>query len=217
MENDPKPANTKVHKVSTEAQLREFVKEPNRAIAEKATKVVDEQSRLFIEASPFFLLATTSSSDGSLDVSPRGDPAGSVLVTHEGSCLVFADRKGNRRLDSLRNILAHPQVGLLFMVPGVNDTLRVNGRASIVHEAPYLEQLAIDGKQPDLAIEVKIDELFLHCAKAFLRSSLWQTDTWPDPGTVPSAGRIAKSQAGTKVPESVLNTMLKLDSRFRKY
>lgn len=205
-----------VRTVTTEAELREIVQQPQRAIAEKAIQVVDEQSRLFIEASPFFLLATTSP-DGTLDVSPRGDPPGSVLIVDEGRSLVFADRKGNRRLDSLRNILRHPQVGMLFIVPGVNDTLRVNGHATVVRAAPYFDQLAVQGKRPELAISVEIDELFLHCAKAFLRSTLWQPDTWPDRDVVPSAGRIAKSQAGMKVPESILNAVLNLESRFRRY
>ncbi|GAB2670247.1 pyridoxamine 5'-phosphate oxidase family protein [Saccharopolyspora gloriosae] len=202
--------------VSSDAELRELVAQPHPVIAEKSIDRVDEQSRLFLAASPFFLLATTSS-DGSLDVSPRGDPAGAVLVEDEGRTLVFADRPGNRRLDSLRNILRHPQVGMLFMVPGVNDTLRVNGTATIVREAPYFERLEVEGKRPDLAISVRIDELFLHCAKAFLRSSLWDPAGWPDRESVPSAGRIAKSQAGTKVPERVLDAALKLDARWRKY
>ncbi|MCX2734316.1 pyridoxamine 5'-phosphate oxidase family protein [Saccharopolyspora sp. NFXS83] len=206
---------TGIAAVSSDAELRELVKEPHPAIAEKSIDRVDEQSCLFLSASPFFLLATTSS-DGSLDVSPRGDPAGGVLVEDEGRTLVFADRPGNRRLDSLHNILRHPQVGMLFMVPGVNDTLRVNGTATIVREAPYFERLEVEGKRPDLAISVRIDELFLHCAKAFLRSSLWDPARWPDRESVPSAGRIAKSQAGAKVPERVLNAALKLDARWRR-
>ncbi|WP_258718612.1 MSMEG_1061 family FMN-dependent PPOX-type flavoprotein [Saccharopolyspora gloriosae] len=202
--------------VTSDAELRELVKEPHPMIAEKAIDRVDEESRRFLAASPFFLLATTSS-DGSLDVSPRGDPPGSVLVEDDGRTLVFADRPGNRRLDSLRNIVRHPQVAMLFMVPGSNDTIRVNGTATIVREAPYFERLVVEGKRPDLAVSVRIDELFLHCAKAFLRSSLWDPAGWPDRESVPSAGRIAKSQAGTKMPEKVLNAALKLDARFRKY
>lgn len=203
--------------VTTEAQLREIVQEPGHAVAEKAIDRVDEESARFIAASPFFLLATTSS-DGSVDVSPRGDPPGSVLVAAEGRSLVFGDRKGNRRLDSLRNVLRRPQVGMLFVVPGSNDTLRVNGSAKILRRTPYLDRLAVQGKRPDLAIEVEVQELFLHCAKAFLRSSLWRPETWPDRGAVPSAGRIAKSQAGAKVvPEAVLNTVLKWEARLRKY
>ncbi|MFC7739839.1 MSMEG_1061 family FMN-dependent PPOX-type flavoprotein [Nocardiopsis composta] len=196
--------------------MREVVKEPPRAIAEKAIDRVDEQSRLFLEASPFFLLATTAP-DGGMDVSPRGDPPGSVLVLDDGRSLAFGDRKGNRRLDSLRNILANPRVGMIFLIPGINDTLRVNGRAEVIRDAPYFDRLAVQGKRPELAIEVRIEELFLHCAKAFLRSSLWETSTWPDRSAVPSAGRIAKSQAGSKVPESLMNAALRLDSKFRRY
>ncbi|MFW5418829.1 pyridoxamine 5'-phosphate oxidase family protein [Nocardiopsis sp. CNT-189] len=205
-----------VRRISTEEELREVVKEPVRAVAEKAIDHVDEQSRLFLEASPFFLLATTAPGGGT-DVSPRGDPPGSVLVLDGGRSLVFGDRKGNRRLDSLRNILADPRVGMIFLVPGVDETLRVNGRAGIVRDAPYFDRLAVQGKRPDLAIEVRIEELFLHCAKAFLRSSLWDAATWPDRSSLPSAGRIAKSQAGSKVPESLVNAALRLESRLRRY
>lgn len=205
-----------VRAVTTEDELRTVVKEPLRAIADKAIARVDEQSRLFIAASPFFLLSTTAD-DGSVDVSPRGDPPGSVLVAEDGRSIVFGDRKGNRRLDSLRNILRHPQVGMLFLVPGVSDTLRVNGRATIVRDAPYFAELEVQRKRPDLALVVEIDELFLHCAKAFLRSSLWERDTWPDKSAVPSAGRIAKSQAGGKGSESLINAALKLEARMNKY
>lgn len=202
--------------VTDEAALREIIAEPPKAIAEKAISRVDEQSRRFLAASPFFLLATTGE-DGSQDVSPRGDPPGSVLVIEDGTALAFGDRRGNRRLDCLRNILQRPQVGMLFLVPGVNETMRVNGRATIVRDAPFFAALTVQGKQPDLAIVVRIDELYLHCAKAFLRSSLWSPPDWPDRASLPTAGEVAKSQAGTRMPSSLINAALKLDSRFNRY
>ncbi|GAB3452461.1 pyridoxamine 5'-phosphate oxidase family protein [Streptomonospora sediminis] len=197
--------------IGTVAELREYVQPAVRAIAEKGIAHIDAESRGFIELSPFFLLAT-SAQDGSCDVSPRGDPPGSVLVLDDHT-LAFADRKGNRRLDSLRNILERPQVGMLFLVPGSGDTVRVNGRARIVAEAPYLERMAMRGVTPRLAVEVRVEELFLHCSRAFVRSSLWDTAQWPDPGDVPSGGRIARSQAGSELPAEVFDAALERGAR----
>ncbi|WP_250008862.1 MSMEG_1061 family FMN-dependent PPOX-type flavoprotein [Actinoplanes sp. M2I2] len=192
--------------ITTEAELREFVAPPPRFIAEKGIDHIDAESRRFLELSPFFLLATTAA-DGTCDVSPRGDPPGSVLVLDERT-LAFANRKGNGRLDSLVNLLERPRVGLLFLVPGSGDTIRVNGRARIVAEAPYLDRMAMKGVTPDLAVEVTVEELFLHCARAFVRSSLWQAETWPAKRDVPSAGQIAKSVSGTEVAAAEIDAAL---------
>jgi len=201
--------------IGTEAELREYVKPPLRLIAEKGIDHIDAESRRFIELSPFFLLATAAD-DGTCDVSPRGDPAGSVLILDDRT-LAFADRIGNRRLDSFINMLQRPHVGLLFMVPGSGDTVRVNGSARIVAEAPYLERMAMKGVTPQLAVEVRVEELFLHCARAFVRSSLWDVKTWPGRGEVPSAGKIARSQSGVKVPASVIDAALNLAARRNQY
>jgi len=201
--------------IGTEAELREYVKAPPRLIAEKGIDHIDAESRRFIELSPFFLLAT-SANDGTCDVSPRGDPAGSVLILDDRT-LAFADRIGNRRLDSFINMLQRPHVGMLFLVPGSGDTVRVNGSARIVAEAPYLERMAMKGVTPQLAVEVRVEELFLHCARAFVRSSLWDVKTWPERGEVPSAGKIARSQSGVKVPASVIDAALNLAARRNQY
>src|SRR5689334_8637569 len=137
--------------IGTEAELREYVAPPPQFIAEKGIDHIDPESRRFIEMSPFFLLATAAA-DGTCDVSPRGDPAGSVLVLDDRT-LAFADRKGNGRLDSLVNLLQRPRVGMIFMVPGSGDTVRVNGRARIVAEAPYLDRLTMKNVTPQLAVE----------------------------------------------------------------
>ncbi|MBM2615943.1 pyridoxamine 5'-phosphate oxidase family protein [Actinoplanes sp. LDG1-06] len=192
--------------IGTEAELREFVAAPPRFIAEKGIDHIDPESRRFIELSPFFLLAT-SAGDGTCDVSPRGDPAGSVLVLDDRT-LAFADRKGNGRLDSLLNIVQRPRVGMLFMVPGSGDTVRVNGRARIVAEASYLGRMTMKNVTPQLAVEVVVEELFLHCARAFSRSRLWNTSTWPSRADVPSAGTIAKSISGTEVEAKVIDEAL---------
>ncbi|MDI5977158.1 MSMEG_1061 family FMN-dependent PPOX-type flavoprotein [Amycolatopsis magusensis] len=198
-----------------EAELRAVVREPSRVIAEKHIDHIDPESRRFIEASPFFLLAS-SAADGSCDVSPRGDPPGSVLVLDEHT-LAFADRKGNRRLDNLCNILQQPQVGMLFLVPGIGDTLRVNGAAQLVTEAPYLPRMAVEGVVPVLAVEVRVQELYSHCGKAFLRSKLWDSASWPDRGEVPTAGQLARSQLGTHIPARMIDAALRADAKLNQY
>jgi uncharacterized protein len=195
--------------------LRALVDEPAKVAAEKVIDHIDEESRRFVEASPLFLLAT-SAEDGTCDVSPRGDPPGSVLVLDDHT-LAFGDRKGNRRLDSMMNILQRPRVGLLFLVPGMRETLRVNGSAQIVTDAPYLAELAVKNVVPQIAIEVRVEELFLHCGKAFARSNLWDPSSWPKKGTVPSGGRIARSQLGIKTPAKVIDAALKADEKFNQY
>ncbi|MFC7304320.1 MSMEG_1061 family FMN-dependent PPOX-type flavoprotein [Streptomyces monticola] len=201
--------------IRSEAELREIVRAPMRVVAEKDIDRIDPESRRFIEASPFFLLAT-SAADGTCDVSPRGDPPGSVLVLDEQT-LVFGDRKGNRRLDAFRNILQRPRVGMLFVVPGYGDTVRVNGSARIVTEAPYLPRLAQQDVVPQLAVEVRVEELFSHCSRAFSRSRLWEPDSWPDRDTVPTAGQLARSQSGSRIPARLIDAALRRTLRDNNY
>lgn len=202
--------------VTTEAELRELVKEPPARSWDKDIGRLDEHARTIIAHSPFVLLAT-SDPDGTCDVSPRGDPAGSVLVLDDHT-LVLADRPGNRRLDSFRNLLRNPQAGLLFLVPGMNETLRVNGSTTLVSDAPFFDDLEVKGKRPELAVVVHVRELYMHCAKAFLRSSLWKPETWPDRDSLPSLGRIAKDQMNIKgVPANVLDAGLMLEARKTQY
>ncbi|GAA2892826.1 pyridoxamine 5'-phosphate oxidase family protein [Streptosporangium fragile] len=201
--------------MGTEAELREIIKEPPQTAWDKDIARIDEHARTIIAHSPLVLLAT-SNSDGTCDVSPRGDPAGSVLVLDDHR-LVLADRPGNQRLDSLRNVLRNPRVGLLFIVPGMNETLRVNGRAALVADAPFFDDLAVQGKRPRLAVLVDVEELYMHCAKAFLRSSLWKPETWPDRKSLPTLGRIAKDQMGLKVPAKVIDAGLALDAKTNQY
>lgn len=184
-------------------------------VADKAIDHVDDVSARFIAASPLFMLATCGA-DGSCDVSPRGDPPGSVLVLDRRT-LALGDRKGNRRLDSMRNILSHPAVGMLFLVPGIGDTLRVNGTARVVAEASYLERLTVSGVTPDLAIEVTVEELFLHCSKALARSAVWDTATWPAKADVPSAGQMVRGQHGGPMPARLIDAALRRDARVNRY
>jgi PPOX class probable FMN-dependent enzyme len=195
--------------IDSHEALRAIVGEAAELTQKKVIDRIDEHARTLIEHSPFVLLAT-SAPDGSCDVSPRGDPAGSVLVLDEKT-LALADRPGNKLIDSFRNIVDNPHAGLLFLVPGMNETLRVNGRATLVSEAPFFDSLVVKGKRPKLAVVVEVRELYMHCAKAFLRSSLWDPSTWPDRSTLPSMGTIMRDQMS--LPTSAEELDARLDER----
>jgi len=177
--------------IANEAALRDMIGLPTDVVHSKISDSVNELTRQFIERSPFMLLAT-SSSDGTCDVSPRGDPAGFVHILDERTLLV-PERPGNNLADSLRNILANPNVGLLFLIPGVGDTLRVNGRATLTTDGALLEALEVEGKTPKLALLIEVDEVFTHCSKAFIRSDLWNSDRHIERDELPSQGAILRS------------------------
>ena len=177
--------------ITDEAALRALIGEPGELVRAKVSDRVNELTRRFIDLSPFMCLAT-SAPDGTCDVSPRGDPPGFVRVVDERTLLV-PERPGNRLADSLRNILANPNVGLLFMIPGVGDTLRVNGRATIVTDAELLSPLAVEGKTPKLGLLIEIEQVFTHCSKAFLRSRLWDAERHVDRSELPTSGEIHRS------------------------
>ena len=171
--------------VTSEAELRAMVGEPSELARRKQVDTLDRHCRDFIAHSPFLLLAT-SDSGGRCDVSPKGDAPGFALVLDDHH-LVIPDRPGNKRLDGMRNILANPHVGVLFLVPNRGETLRINGRAWIVRDGELLGRMEARGKRPTLAIGIEVEEVFMHCAKAFIRSSLWQPERWPDLSTLESA------------------------------
>jgi PPOX class probable FMN-dependent enzyme len=176
--------------IGSEEELRDLLGEPvPRAIAKERTRL-HARDREWLAASPFCLVATAGP-DGDCDVSPKGDPPGFTLVLDD-TTIVIPDRPGNRRADGFRNLLANPHVGLLYLVPGRGDTLRINGRARLVREAPFFDRLVVKGHRPTLAIVVEVEQVFFHCAKAFLRSSLWKPETW-DPGALPSQAQIVRS------------------------
>jgi len=174
--------------IRDEEELRRLLGEPSDLVRAKVGDRLNELTRQFVDRSPFVLLAT-SAPDGTCDVSPRGDPPGFVRVLDEQT-LLLPERPGNRLADSLRNILANPRVGLLFVVPGVGDTLRVNGRATLVTDDELLAPSAVDGKVPTLGILVDADEVFTHCSKAFLRSQLWDPGRYVERSELPSSGEI---------------------------
>ncbi|MDR8411527.1 pyridoxamine 5'-phosphate oxidase family protein [Nonomuraea sp. 3-1Str] len=175
--------------IDSESELRELLGDVMPRAATKERARLHERDRQWLAASPFCLIAT-SGADGSCDVSPKGDPAGFVRVLDD-TTIAIPDRPGNRRADGFRNILTNPNVGLIFMIPGRNETLRINGRARLVREAPFLDEMVVKNHRPQLALVVEIDQIFFHCAKAFLRSSLWKPDAWK-PDALPSHARLVK-------------------------
>jgi PPOX class probable FMN-dependent enzyme len=180
-----------VDEITTEAELNALLGEPTAAAAAKERTALDEIHRQWLAASPFCLVAT-SAADGSCDVSPKGDPPGFTLVLDD-TTIALPERAGNRRADGFRNILANPHVGLVHLLPGRGDTLRINGRARLVRDGDLLDRMVEKGHRPLLAMVVEIEQVFFHCAKAFLRSGLWEPETWR-PDAVPSRARIAHQQ-----------------------
>jgi uncharacterized protein len=182
------------HIINSEAQLRALIGEPAELTCAKISNCLNTMTRLFIERSPFVCVAT-SNAQGHCDLSPRGDPAGFVRIVDDRT-LLMPERPGNRLADSLRNMLANPHIGLLFIVPGVTDTLRVNGRATITTDAALLAACAVEGKQPLLGVLVDIDEAYTQCSKAFLRSHLWNPQRFVDPATMPTGGQVHRAIQG---------------------
>ena len=150
-----------------------------------------EVDREWLAASPFCVMATAAA-DGTCDASPTGDPAGSLVHVIDNSTIALAERPGNRRADGYKNILENPHVGLNFLIPGRGDTLRINGRARLVSDAPFFDDMVVKGHRPVLAVVVDIQDLFFHCAKAFLRSEIWKPETWDPEAKVPRRAVIAR-------------------------
>ena len=170
----------------------------------KAIKHLDKYCRAYIARAPFLCLGTADAA-GRGDVSPRGDKPGFVQVLDDHT-LFIPERPGNKRMDSLTNIIANPQVGLLFLVPGFEDCLRVNGRAQVVCDPDLLAAAAVQGKTPAVGILVAVDEAYLHCAKAIRRSHLWDADSHHDRGALPSLGKMILEQTASagNAPEAAV-------------
>jgi uncharacterized protein len=179
--------------IRDEASLRELIGTPSELVAGKVADRLNELTRQFIERSPFVCVAT-GRPDGGLDVSPRGDPVGFVRILDERT-LLLPERPGNRLADTLTNLLADPRIALLFLVPGVGDTFRVNGRAALVDDEELLAPSAVEGKVPSLGILVRIEEAYTQCSKALIRSDLWNPERHIDRSELPSSGAIMRSLA----------------------
>jgi uncharacterized protein len=184
-----------VREVTSEAELRDLLGVPASRALTKERTALHAMDREWLAASPFCLVATAGP-DGSCDVSPKGDPPGFTHVLDD-TTIAIPDRYGNRRADGFRNILANPHVGLLYLVPGRKETLRINGRARLIREAPFFDRMIVKGHRPALALLIEIEQIFFHCMKAFMRSQLWEPQTWA-PDVLPSHARLVKSVQPTE-------------------
>ncbi len=176
------------------ARLRDLYSEPSELARKKCLSRLDRHCRKFISLSPFLCIGTSRPDGG--DVSPRGDAPGFVRVLDDTTILI-PDRPGNNLLDSLSNVTENPNVGILFMIPGIEETLRINGVASVVTDGDALASMEVNGKRPRSALKVEVREAFLHCAKAIRRSRLWDDDYRVDRGTFPTLGRMLTDQMET--------------------
>jgi PPOX class probable FMN-dependent enzyme len=192
---------TGITEITSAAELHEAL--GGHASGRSVTKVRPSLHPLQVEwlqSSPFCVLAT-SDADGNCDASPKGDPAGHLIHVLDPRTVVIAERPGNKRADGYLNVLSNPHVGLLALIPGRNDTLRINGRARLVRDAPWFDDLAVQGKRPILALVIEIDQVFSHCQKAFLRSKLWEPDQWAPADELPSVAALCKATQET--PETL--------------
>lgn len=184
--------------ITTEAELRAIIGTPSEVVKNKTITIIDKHCRKFIDHSPFLTIASTNGK-GDTDVSPKGDPAGFVKVLDEKT-LAIPERLGNKRADTFVNILQNPGIGLLFFIPGIKETLRVNGKAQIVTDLAIREQLKFKNKLPQFALIVHVEEAFMHCSKCMVRSKLW-TDIDPEiREKVPSLAQIIVDHAKLDAP-----------------
>jgi PPOX class probable FMN-dependent enzyme len=195
-----------VAEITSEADLRALHAPPKERTLRKQLDRLDRHCRRFIELSPFVVLATAGA-DGRMDATPRGGEPGFVTVADD-TTLLLPDRPGNNRLDSLTNLTEVPEIGLLFMIPGVDETLRVNGRARLLDDAALLASFANEKRTPKLAIEVKVEDAYLHCAKALMRSRLWDPQSRKERSVLPTMGQMLNEQTGVVVPAETQEQMV---------
>lgn len=181
-----------MHFITSQDELRSVYKPASDVSLRKELKALDGHCVSFIGRSPFVLIGT-SDGKGHADVTPKGDRPGFVAVL-DSRTIAIPDRPGNNRLDTLENLLVEPSIGLLFLIPGMDETLRINGRAKITADDALRMRFEVDGKLPQAVILVEVEAAYMHCAKAFMRSQLWHPETWPDRTSLPTLGRILKDQ-----------------------
>ena len=190
------------HVIDTVEELRSSYGQPSERAVKKSLDRLDRHCRRFIGLSPFVVLATAGA-DGRIDCSPRGDPPGFVEVLDDRTVLL-PDRPGNNRVDSLGNVFENPHVGLLFMIPGVNETLRLNGRATLTTDPARLEPLSVKGRMPRSGLLIEVEEVFLHCTKALVRSRLWADESRVDrKSALPTFGQMLADHVGLPDGEAV--------------
>jgi uncharacterized protein len=201
--------------IATEQELREIMGYPSEIVTRKTIDYIDAHCKSFIEQSPFITIAT-SDLRGNFDVSPKGDPAGFVKILNS-KMLAIPDRPGNRKADTLTNIIQNPNVGLIFLIPGVKETLRVNGEAKIVTDKNVLELLSCNKKVPSFAIIVQVKEAFMHCAKCMIRSELWRNNEDTRERSGPLLAKALVDHGKLDIAYEELDNMIKEDEKTNLY
>jgi PPOX class probable FMN-dependent enzyme len=201
--------------ITSEKELRDLMGYPSEIVTRKTINYIDEHCRSFIEKSPFITIAT-SDLHGNFDVSPKGDPAGFVKILSD-KVLAIPDRPGNRKADTLSNVIQNPNIGLIFLIPGIKETLRVNGEAKIVTDQKVLELLSCQGKPPSLAIIVNVKEAFMHCAKCIIRSNLWMKVDDTQERSLPSLAKALIDHGKLDISHQELDGMIKEDEKTNLY
>jgi uncharacterized protein len=201
--------------ITDRAQFREVMGEPPPACVAKTISVLDKHCRDFIAKSPFILVAS-SNARGQMDISPKGDAPGFVRVLDDLT-LAIPDRPGNRRADTFTNILENPRVGLIFLLPGKSETLRVSGSAKIVRDRELRESMAVRGKTPDFALVVEMQEAFFHCSKCIIRSSLWNPQAWPSLDGLANLAQVMVDEAKLEMTVKELDEIIKQDESEHLY
>ncbi|RFT67145.1 pyridoxamine 5'-phosphate oxidase family protein [Bacillus clarus] len=185
--------------ISTEEELLQILGKPSERALKKVISSLDHHCLDFLSKSPFLVLATANKF-GECDASPRGDAPGFVYVLNKNK-IIIPERPGNRRIDSILNIISNPRVGLIFFIPGLGESLRINGRASITKDEGILKEMQANGRTPLLGIVVEVEECYVHCAKAFIRSKMWDSESWLDKKELPSAAKMLMEHAKVNASE----------------
>lgn len=203
------------HVIKTHEEFRALMKEPSDLVTRKSLSHLDKHCGIFINRSPFVLLASADAK-GNADISPKGDPIGFVKIIDKQT-LAIPDRLGNRRADSIENILQNSKVGLIFLIPGKTETLRVSGTAIIVRDTKLRDSMVIHGKSPDFAIVVDVEEAFFHCSKCMKRSQLWEHENWPSLEGLPRLAETMVDAGKLEISESEMHEIVLNDERERLY
>lgn len=201
--------------ITTRAELRSILNEPSELVIRKVLDHLDGHCARFIARAPFLLMASADE-HGNMDVSPKGDPAGFVKVL-DANTLVVPERPGNNRADTMENVLQNPRVGLIFLIPGKRETLRVGGSARIVRDEALLRSLAVNDRMPKLAIAVDVEEAFFHCSKSMIRSKLWEPTHWPELAGLPRLAETMVDAGKLELSEAEMHRIVENDERDRLY
>lgn len=201
--------------ITDEASLQKVLGNPHSQVVAKTIHKLDTHCKVFISRSPFLLVAS-SDKQGNFDISPKGDPEGFVEILDEYT-LVIPERLGNRRADTFRNVLERPEVGLIFLIPGKKESLRISGKATIIQDKDILKGMAINGKTPQLGLAVEVTEAFFHCSKCMVRSKLWSPDSWPSLEGLPTLTQTMVDGGNLKIPNKIMDVLIKRDEKKRLY